>query len=296
MGTVWYISTFGEVPSELWQKLEQESARFEAQYSRFIMTSEANAWREIAEPVTTTITEPLAQMLQFAQDLKQLTHGRFDPAVGGLLEEIGYDSQYSFRPSEPEKWHSPEWSIQGDQLSISEKLVIDIGGFGKGFWIDQLSKMLTDAGFPHHLVDGGGDMYATTKPDGSGWRVAIEQPGMPDTARDVVTLQNQALAVSDTLKRQWGTSGTDTQNEQAWHHVLNPITRTNSQQLIGAAVIAPQAMIADALTTAIMVSPAEEWGSISDTYQAQFSVITPQKMVYTHPDWPGEMIDKVAVE
>jgi thiamine biosynthesis lipoprotein len=290
MGTVWYISTFGEVPSEFWKKLEQESATFEAQYSRFIMTSEANTWRDISEPVTATITEPLAQMLHFAQELKHLTHGRFDPAVGGLLEEIGYDSQYSFRPREPQKWHSPEWSIRGDQLSISKKMVIDIGGFGKGFWIDQLSKMLTEAGFPHHLIDGGGDMYATTKPDGSGWRVAIEQPGKPDTARDVVMLRNEALAVSDTLKRQWGTAG------QIWNHVLDPIGRTNPHFALGVAVIAPRAMVADALTTAIMVSPQEEWRRITDSYQAEYSVITPGELIHTHPHWPGEMIDTPDVE
>lgn len=283
MGTVWYVSAFGDIPNTLWDKIEQKTAQFEAQYSRFILTSEVNAWRDISEPATATVSQPLATMLEFAQNLKLLTDGRFDPAVGGLLEEIGYDSQYSFRPREPQKWHSPEWSIQGDQLSVSEKLVIDIGGFGKGFWIDQLSSVLTEAGFPYHLVDGGGDMFATSKPNGEGWRVAIEHPGQPDTARDVVTLHNQGLAVSDTLKRQWGSDGL------VWNHVLDPLQRNNPQHALAVAVTAPNAMIADALTTAIMVSPAIEWKTLANTFQSPYSVITKNKQVENHQKWSGEI-------
>lgn len=128
-------------------------------------------------------------------------------------------------------------------------------------------------------------MFATTKPDGSAWRVAIEQPGQPNVARDVVSLKHQALAVSDTLKRHWG------QPENEWHHVLNPINRTNANEIQSAAVMAPTAMVADALTTAIMVSEAEKWPRLAQKFQATYSLLNHKNQTILHPRWNGEMLD-----
>lgn len=287
MGTMWHITLDHAadqvVPESLWTALQASSHQFERQYSRFIPTSEVNRWRQIDQPQTVVVSPALAELLEFSQTLKHRTQGGFDPAVGGLLEAAGYDDQYSLKPKHPLAWQAPNWELQPPNiLKVSGPLVIDIGGFGKGYWIDQLSQQLIEAGFPHHLVDGGGDMFATTKTDGTGWRVAIEFPGKPDEALDIVTLQNQALAVSDTLKRNWG----------EWNHVVDPRSRQPSHQWISAAVIAPSAMVADALTTALMVSPTDLWAGLTDKYQASYLLLTPSKIPRVHQAWPGQLLAK----
>lgn len=124
-------------------------------------------------------------------------------------------------------------------------------------------------------------MFGTTKPDGSGWRTALEFPGKPDEALDVLTLKNQALAVSDTLKRRWGD----------WNHVVDPNTQSAATTLTSAAVVAPRAFVADAITTCLMVTDQATWPGIMKQYDAEWFVTTPEGIHWSH-NWPGEFYAK----
>lgn len=296
MGTKWHIAVLAPadqtVQSEskereqafhhLWQLIESETNAFEKRFSRFIPTSEANAWANTPDGGVFPVSPTMRELLTFAQEWKQKTAGKFDPAVGGLLEAAGYNAQYSFQPSSPESWHAPTWELRNDTLTVSGSLVIDVGGFGKGFWIDTLSALLTKYGFPFHLVDGGGDMYATTKPNGDGWRIALEFPGRPEEALDVVTLKNEGLAVSDTLKRQWG----------SWHHVLSPATKLPTKHVPYVAVRAPSALLADGLTTVLMVSEEAVWPELLQDTSAQYICVRHDQILLRSPGWRGELVDK----
>jgi thiamine biosynthesis lipoprotein len=278
MGTHWHISVFGEVSDDFWREVEQDSFQFEQQFSRFIAESEVNRWSKVSGAGEAEVSDTLAELLLFAQKLKTLTHGAFDPAVGGLLEAAGYDPTYSFSAKSPEAWRKPEWSISGNTLHFSGPLVIDIGGYGKGYWIDQLSAKLAKAGYLFHLVDGGGDMFATTKPDGAGWRVAIEVPGKPDEALEVITLNSQALAVSDTQKRAWG----------EWHHVVDPRQAKPANNVSSAAVVASSAQVADALTTCLMVGERAIWQNLLQYYPAEY-LLTSGSRLEKSTNWIGSI-------
>jgi thiamine biosynthesis lipoprotein len=272
---VW-TSHFSALGTE-WQ-LSLDVAEFDQQFSRFIADSEVNAWRHASAGVY-QISPQLAEILEFAQKLKVLTRGKFDPAIGTLLEAAGYDPEYSFRPNETQlrTWQLPEWRISGRELQISGPVVFDIGGFGKGYWIDQLSQFLTSQGFPYHLVDGGGDMFATTKKDGQGWRVAIEWPGKPDTAVGEVTLFNQGLAVSDVLRRKWG----------EWHHVVDPETTQPVVDILSAAAVASTATLADAVTSVVCLTQPSIYKPAVQELGGEYLVINTLNEVHISPGWPG---------
>jgi len=205
LGTRWSIASDGEILKEdATEAILIYVKDFEARFSRFLPESENNAFRN-AHAGEYRISKEFALLLNVADRLRLLTNGRYDPAVGMLLEQAGYGAKNTKTPPEHvNDFILPVWSIAGDTLTLDGPAVFDFGGFGKGYCIDQISRILSDFGYEHFLVDGGGDMYGTVKKDLSPWKIAIEYPGKPEMALGTVLLENQGIAVSDSFRRRWG--------------------------------------------------------------------------------------------
>ncbi len=281
IGTHWHLTVESPaaVPVKIWHEIEAKIDAFDQRFSRFILTSEANAWRA-AKPGSYKVSTELAKLLQFASKLRAETQGKFDPAVGGLLELAGYDPTYRFQPdAKLENWQIPGWEISGTTLKIEAPLVIDVGGYGKGSCIDLVAYVLRHHGYEHFLIDGGGDLYGTTKHSGSGWTVGVEWPGQPEYAISQVTLKNQALAVSDIYRRAWGN----------WHHVVDPQAGQPFSKVVGVAVMAQTAQTADGLTTALALIAPSARQVLAEKYQAEFLLLTEKQSVETSQHWPGEL-------
>lgn len=280
MGTGWSIAIdHDQVPQSLWTQLHETSREFDHRFSRFIADSEVSQFRQAAAG-TYQVSPLLAELLTQADQLRSLTSGKFDPAIGGLLEKAGYDPTYSFKPqNETDTFSLPRWSIEGQALTIDGPVVLDLGGTGKGFWIDQLAQQLRTAGFESFIVDGGGDMMATHKRDGSAWRVALEWPGEADRAIGVVELQNQGLAVSDVFKRRWGN----------WHHLVDVAHQQPVQRVAWAAAVSPSACLADCMTSVLTLCSAAIYATAAQQFSAQYLVISSDNQLHVSPNWTGEL-------
>lgn len=280
MGTLWQLSVDVEkIPDEVIAEIKEKTNEFDQQYSRFIPTSEANKFRNSVAG-TYPISKPLAEMLKAAKHLNEITDGAFDVSIATLLEEAGYDQEYNFQKApESINWKPPHWSIKGTELTIDGPVVFDIGGIGKGYWIDELSKLLTKHNLPNHLVDGGGDMYATQKKDGSSWRVALEYPGKKDMAMGVIELNNQGLAVSDTFKRNW----------KNWNHLVNAKTGKPIETMLGNAATAPTAFLADQMTSCLSFGQPEKYFDYTEELQAEYLIMKPDHRLLVSRGWSGEL-------
>ena len=280
LGTKWSISVDEAVFSDEVQKaILEEVALFESRFSRFRMESEVNRFRE-AQPGTYQISEQFAVLLTRANRLRALTGGVYDPAVGGLLEHTGYDASYRLEADqEVGAFRLPGWGLSGLELTIDAPVVFDFGGIGKGYCIDLVAGVLERHGYQYYLVEGGGDMYGTTKKNGEGYRVALEWPGRPDTAFGIVTLNHQGVAVSDSFKRRW----------KEWHHILDPHTKRPIEAVVGCAGLAPSAFAADCMTSALFLAPPTQYVSIADELDAQYVVFRADGTVGVSRDWPGEL-------
>lgn len=280
LGTQWTILVDEETltaydTEALFQKLKT----FEEHFSRFLPGSEVNQFRE-AKAGRYTISEEFTRLLEVADQLRKLTAGRYDPAVGGLLEHAGYDPAYRMVPDEQAMTYQlPQWSLEGRELTIDGPVIFDLGGIGKGYAIDLVAKTLQEQGHHFFLVDGGGDMYGTTKRDGSVFRVALEWPGKPDTAFGVVELRHQGLAVSDSFKRRW----------KEWHHILDPQSKKPIAEILGCAALAKSAFAADCMTSALFLSSPEQYGAVAQTFKAEYVVFRKDEAVSVSAAWPGEL-------
>jgi thiamine biosynthesis lipoprotein len=127
---------------------------------------------------------------------------------------------------------------------------MDLSGIAKGYGVDRLAETLTGFGIGHFLVSIDGELRAAGgKPDGSPWRVAVEQPD--PTRREiagVVDLIDGAIATSGNYRHRRELDG------HSYSHTIDPRTgRPITDDIYSATVCARTCMEADAWATVVMV-------------------------------------------
>lgn len=249
IGTHWEIETQGALSTILRQGIAQRIEAFDAVYSRF---REDSLVSRIATAIEGGCFEfPMDSIALFAlyDRLHAATDGAVDPLIGAALERLGYDRTYSLvctSHSTSLEEHAEEvvtWSKDvlrnGTSLITKRPLVIDLGAAGKGYLVDIVSDMLSDAGFDQFVVDGSGDMRHS---GASSIRVGLEHPFDSQLAIGAVDLCGRALCASAVSRRAWG---------NGLHHVLDAHTGMPVRDVIATWVIAGNAATADGLATAL---------------------------------------------
>lgn len=256
LGTTWLVELFDEVTSE---KADETNglirlflSDFESKYSRFnpdSLISTLNRTKTLAHPDPITLT-----ILRLGQQFYSDTGGVFNCLVGEHLVARGYDADYSFAPkAEPTDFPNPlsDLSITDTEITLKKGL-IDLGGYGKGYLIDRLAELLHEHDFHYFLINGGGDMYATSD-HSEPITIYLEHSTAPGTYIAKTTLKDQDFAASSTHKRRWKVSGKE------YSHLVD--TKADSTGLrdhhpddSGIYVKAPTAVLADTWSTTLLLS------------------------------------------
>lgn len=290
LGTAWSITvdqadfvSEAEKPTDaFWQQVVELTAEFERRFSRFKEGSETRQFIS-AKKGDYSISPEMKALLTIADQLRTLTDGAYDPAVGGLMEAAGYTPDYRLQPNVDQlnTWHLPVWSIDPSRsmLTIDGPLLFDFGGMGKGYWIDQLSQFLSSNNFLHHVVEGGGDMMATTKADGSSWNVAIEYPGKTDMALGTYQLKNQGLAASDVFRRKWG----------KWHHFVDVTLKQPTQHISGCVAVSSSAWKADQITSILALTNPDSFSQLVEKIGGEYVVLLADGQARVSSNWQGTL-------
>ncbi|WHY87039.1 FAD:protein FMN transferase [Neobacillus novalis] len=222
------------------QKVEQACSRFSA-------TSELmRACQIIGTPVV--ISPFLFEPLMFAIEMAKLTDGLFDPTVGKVMEEHGFNRHYltgdtiESPSADSVSYHDIVLDKGTHTLTLKKPLVIDLGAVAKGFAIDLAANELKEfAGF---VVNAGGDLFASGVDEkGNPWKIGIQHPCQKDEIMDTIEISNEAICTSGSYERR-------SPNNPDLHHLMDPNTKRSPNELISCSVIAPFAMMADAFSTA----------------------------------------------
>ena len=129
-------------------------------------------------------------------------------------------------------------------------LGIDLGGIAKGFAIDLAVEQLRAAGVKSALVNVGDDIRAVgSHPSGGPWRIGVRHPRRANALVEVLNLRNQAVATSGDYENFFERDG------MRHAHVLDPRKAAPARHHRSFSVVAPTAMVADALATAAFAAP-----------------------------------------
>jgi thiamine biosynthesis lipoprotein len=170
------------------------------------------------------------------------TSGAFDPTIGPLVSKFG------FGPIMGGMGSYTDISVREDAVQkTAPDLTLDLCGIAKGYALDQIVEALALAGIDNALVEVGGEVRTLGQhPTGRNWKVAISDPNsvLFRTSR-VVDPGSYALATS-------GHSANGLLGAVSVSHLIDPHRgRPAPTTLASVSVLAPTALRADALATAI---------------------------------------------
>lgn len=249
LGTAWWVeAVVPEVRREdIARHLIAHLSRFEQRYSRFLpdsLVSRLNTTRELKGP-----DPEFLEILLYGQSLYTRTFGHFNFLVGNVLLARGYGTIGN--KGDPGEIANPQThlTLSTEKVTLTAGSV-DFGGFGKGYVIDELAALLRHLGVEHFLINGGGDLYGTSEPDGTPITIHLEHPTIADTYLGTTTIYNQGFAASSPFKRTWK------DGDQTHNHIVGTTTAATF-------IIAPTARAADAFATACLLASPDEIASMS---------------------------------
>jgi thiamine biosynthesis lipoprotein len=145
------------------------------------------------------------------------------------------------------------------RIELPPGMAITLNGIAQGFITDLVADLLRNEGFDQAVVDLGEWRALGSHPEGRPWRAA--------TRSGEIELNDNALAVSSG-------AGTPFEPSGQFHHIFDPATGASACALAEVAVIAPRAMIADALATAICVVGEEGAPALLAAYPGARAIVT----------------------
>lgn len=280
MGTHWKISIWDALDTKTAADIEQSirgaSEAFDAAYSRFRSSSLVCALAQ--RTGLQEVPRDLVSMLRVYEKLHDLSGGMCNPLVGFALCDLGYDAEYSLRPKEHvrpvPRLHDALRVIDDTHIELHESVLIDLGALGKGFFVDRIGSMLSEAGMQRYLVDGSGDI--SYQGNGIPLRMGLEHPGDHAKVIGVRKLTNGAMCSSAGNRRAWGRH----------HHTIDPFTLSSPTEIIATWVIADHAALADGLATCLFFCPPE---AFEEQYCFDYCILNKNYHVKRSKGFGGEL-------
>lgn len=216
-----------------------------------------------------------------------LSDGSFDITIGPLVKlwNIGFPGARV--PSDEEiaeklslvDYRQVEIDKQKSTVFLKSKgMIIDLGGIAKGYAADQVIKVLKENGVKHALVDVGGNICTLgAKPDGSLWKIGVQDPFNPrGTIIGSVSLSDKSIVTSGIYERYLEAEG------QKYHHILNPDTGYPFEnELASVTIITENSIDGDALSTTVFSKGLHEgFKFVNSLENTEAIFITKDKKVY----------------
>lgn len=202
-----------------------------------------------------TVSDTTAEVISAALDLCRRTEGALDISIYPIVRAWGFTTD---SPSLPEDnvirdrltyVDYKKIELQGTSLLVPENMMIDVGAVAKGYLSDRLSKMLKDSGVSSALINLGGNVQTLgAKPDGSPWRIAVQDPFDPTNLMAVAEVADKAVITSGGYERFFEHEG-----ESYWH-IMDPDTGYPANNgTVSVTIIGDSGMLCDGLSTALFI-------------------------------------------
>jgi thiamine biosynthesis lipoprotein len=260
--------------------------QIEARCTRFDPCSELmQLSSRIGEPVA--VSAILFEALRFAVMVAEESGGAFDPTVGREMESRGFNREHRTgavvrsgpSPAGDTSYRDVQLDPDRRTITLLRPLTLDLGAVAKGLAVDMAARELGP--FRDFAIDAGGDLYLGglnrgLNPEGEPWRVGIRHPRHEDELIASLQVSNQAVCTSGDYRMR--IPGFETGGSGS--HILDPRDGTSAHTVASATVIAPGAMLADALATAIFVLGPEEGLRLLNRLDVQGLIVTPDLQCY----------------
>jgi thiamine biosynthesis lipoprotein len=254
MGTLFKIVMYEEKGVDVQEAVREAFARIEALedlLSSHRDSSELESVSKLAFQSPQIVSQDLYFVLETSLELSRLTEGAFDVTVRPFVQLWKNAKDEGRLPSSKQlNREAKRVGYQGLLLNPRTRslrfkvpgIQVDLGGIAKGYAADEVLRILREHHIESALVYAGGDIrLGAAPPRRNGWSVEV------NGGRELL-LRDCAIASSGDTFQYLEIEGV------RYSHIIDPRTGLGIRGQRGATVIAPQAIMADALATALAVA------------------------------------------
>jgi FAD:protein FMN transferase len=146
---------------------------------------------------------------------------------------------------------------------------VTLNGIAQGYITDRVTDILRENGCDRTFGNMGCSEIRVVgrHADGRPWRVGLADPRQPDMVRISLDLCDQSVCTS-------GGYGTKFDATGRFHHLFDPSTGASAHHYIAVSVFAASAFVADALSTALYVTPPERGAALLASFSGVSALAT----------------------
>ncbi|MDP4094146.1 MAG: FAD:protein FMN transferase [Bacillota bacterium] len=287
MGTIISERVSGHNAKKAADQAMEEIKRLEGLMTINANDSEIDKLNAAAGKNPVKLSKESMYVLKTALKYAGLSNGAFDVTVGPLVKTWGVFTDHPRVPAQNEINNLLKLvnyrDVQIDQTNGTAALrnpgqIVDLGGIAKGYAGDAVIDIYKKNGIKSAYIDLGGNVVVLgSKPDGSPWRVGIQNPRAPTGKYiGILNVTNKAVVTSGDYERYFEMDG------KRYHHILDPHTGYPSNSgLISTTIITDSSTEADALSTATFVLGLEKGKKLVESLKGVEAVfITADKKIY----------------
>jgi thiamine biosynthesis lipoprotein len=249
----------------LLDQAEQAIKIFEKKFSRFISGNELAQFNQATDEKI-IVSKSLANILVEAKKWKNYSQDIFDPTIINNLEQLGYDRSFleidqakdnntkiDLEKLQEEFLKRPRLDkliISGLEVSKPVGLRLDLGGFGKGYILDQVSQEIFPTVSNYWLSAGGDLLISGNSLNKVGWNIGVQNPYEP--TKEIFNLKTKGAKLGIATSGIWQRQGI--KGGLVWHHLINPRTGLPADNnILAVTAIAESATKADVLAKTILI-------------------------------------------
>ncbi|MFB3902581.1 MAG: FAD:protein FMN transferase [Acidobacteriota bacterium] len=197
------------------------------------------------------------RLLELSKTYGELTSGAFDVTVGPVMDL--WQQVKGARPSLPSDEAISQAlalvdfrriQVMGRSALLTGRgMRVDLGGIGKGYAVDLAWQKCRDLGASNFMFDLGGNIRVSGQAEpGLPWSIALRDPFNRSANLAKIEMPDQwSVATSGQYERFVEIEG------RRYGHIIDPRTGYPAMGLAGVTILAPNATMADALSTGLFV-------------------------------------------
>lgn len=255
MDTYMEVDAYGDNGEKAVAKAEKEVNKLDSILSTGKSTSEISKLNKNKKQVVSADTMSL---IKESVKISKETNSAFNPTIYPLMELWGFTTKNYYVPKDNEiKPLLNHMDI--DNIKIDERknevsfkdsnMKIDLGAIAKGYTSSKIIDIFKENNIKSGMVTLGGNVQVLgKKPDGSLWKVGIQNPIGEDEYLGVLQTSDKAVITSGGYERNF------TKNGKTYHHILDPSNGYPANNgLTSVTIISSDGTLADALSTSLFV-------------------------------------------
>ncbi len=261
MGNRFEITVVAEDEKWAEERIEEsvsEIRRIEKLLTTFDDSSQTNLINRNAGIRPVKVDKEVYDLIARANRISAITQGAFDISYGSVDKKLwNFDQHMTSLPDEATakklvrliNYRNVILNQEKQTVFLKEKgMRIGFGGIGKGYAAERAKYMLQRHGVSSGIVNAAGDLVAWGyQPDGKAWTIGIADPNARESPLSFLSITDMAVATSGNYEKFITVGG------KKYSHTIDPKTGLPVTGIKSVTIICPQAEIADAMATPVMI-------------------------------------------